>query len=198
MNLYVYDQGQQVGPFPAESVQEMLRVGSISADAQVWHEGAPEWTPAATFFGTTAAAPAVTAPAHPAARAMARAAAASGSGADVPSEGTLFVRALAAGGGVAVLLGALWAGLQVITEMNLQLPLIIGSAIAYLCGWTVLKVSRECTGWTWISLAIGAAVLAWIVGIFGVIALGATPRIGLWTIVSFFFAMGTAWRVATE
>lgn len=204
MNLFLYDNNKQVGPFPAESVQEMIRVGSISSQALAWHEGAPDWMPVTAFFAqqgvpVAPAAPAASAPLHPAAAAMARAAASpTRRQENVPGEGTLFVQAAGAGIAVAVLLGAAWAALQVVTEMNLQLPWIIGCAIAYLCAWTVGKVSREMAGWAWISLAIGSAVLAWIVGIFGVAIVGEIPRIGLWTIIAFFLAIGTAWRVATE
>jgi hypothetical protein len=84
------------------------------------------------------------------------------------------------------------------TEMHIQLPLIIGGGIAWLCGWTVVKVSRESTGWAWIGVAIGSAILAWCIGIFGVVLMGAEPLITIWTIVTFFLAIGSAWRAATE
>jgi len=203
MNLFIYDNNQQTGPFPPESVLEMVRVGSVSPQAMVWHEGAPDWVPLATFLAPpgnpVVPTPPPLAPLHPAAAAVARAAAStSRRQEDPPGLGALFVRALGAGFAAAVVLGAAWAALQVVTEMRLQLPLILGCGIAYACAWTVGKVSREMAGWPWISLAIGAAGLAWIIGIFGVALVGEAPRIGVWTVASFVLAMGTAWRVATE
>jgi hypothetical protein len=207
MDLFVYDQGQQSGPFPGEQVQEMLRSGSLSTEAMVWHEGAPDWVPAATFFGPPVAVPppipavrvVAAAAQHPAAQAVVRASGrARVPGEAVPTEGALFVRALGVGLGTAVLLGAGWAALQVVTQMMLQLPFIIGGAVGWLCGYAVSKASRDSAGWAWAGLAIGCAVVAWVVGIFGVMVAGAEPRIGLWTLVGFVFAIGSAWRAATE
>ena len=41
--VYLYDRGQQTGPFPASQLTEMLRAGSISPEAVYWCNGMPEW-----------------------------------------------------------------------------------------------------------------------------------------------------------
>ncbi|SRR6266404_3253934 len=63
MDFYLHRQGQQLGPYPLETVHQMLRQGGLSATDLVWHEGAPEWMPLSAFLarnptGTTVPAPA--------------------------------------------------------------------------------------------------------------------------------------------
>jgi membrane associated rhomboid family serine protease len=41
--IYIFDGGQQSGPFTLSQVQAMLRLGSISADAFYWSEGLSDW-----------------------------------------------------------------------------------------------------------------------------------------------------------
>jgi len=41
--VYLYDRGQQTGPFPVSQLTEMLRAGSISPEAVFWCSGMPEW-----------------------------------------------------------------------------------------------------------------------------------------------------------
>jgi membrane associated rhomboid family serine protease len=41
--VYLYDRGQQTGPFPVSQVTAMLRAGSISKEAVYWCDGMTEW-----------------------------------------------------------------------------------------------------------------------------------------------------------
>jgi len=68
MDLYLHHQGQQLGPYPLQTVQEMLRQGDASASDLVWGEGMPEWMPLSAFLAQNpsgTAAPASAAPIQP-------------------------------------------------------------------------------------------------------------------------------------
>ncbi len=41
--VYLFDRGQQTGPFPVSQLTEMLRAGSISPDAVYWCDGMVDW-----------------------------------------------------------------------------------------------------------------------------------------------------------
>ena len=41
-SLLILQNGQEVGPFPAEAVREMLAAGSLSPQDFAWAEGMPE------------------------------------------------------------------------------------------------------------------------------------------------------------
>lgn len=41
--VYLYDRGQQTGPFPVSHLTEMLRQGTISKEAKYWCDGMTEW-----------------------------------------------------------------------------------------------------------------------------------------------------------
>lgn len=48
--LYLLQNGQQVGPFPATAVRSMLESGSLTPEDLVWYEGLPEWRALSTLF----------------------------------------------------------------------------------------------------------------------------------------------------
>ena len=138
MELHIYDNEQQIGPFAPEVVQQMLESGALSPNAQVWHEGAPDWIPILTFFPQQAP-PAAAPPSRfqPAAvEPMSRG----------PDEGAVFVKAAVAGLGVALIAGVGWAALQAFASPLLQLPYAIGVAFTFLCCHTVNKASFESSG----------------------------------------------------
>jgi hypothetical protein len=63
MQLYVTQKGQQAGPFPMETVKEMLQRGELFPTDLVWHEGAAGWMPLSSFMAVReAAGPASAAP----------------------------------------------------------------------------------------------------------------------------------------
>ncbi len=41
--VYLFDRGQQTGPFPVSQLTEMLRAGSISPEAVYWCDGMVDW-----------------------------------------------------------------------------------------------------------------------------------------------------------
>jgi hypothetical protein len=49
-SLFILQNGQQVGPFPAEAVREMLAAGSLSPQDFAWAEGLPEWVALEALF----------------------------------------------------------------------------------------------------------------------------------------------------
>jgi hypothetical protein len=49
-SLVILQNGQEVGPFPAEAVREMLAAGSLSPQDFAWAEGMPEWVPLEALF----------------------------------------------------------------------------------------------------------------------------------------------------
>lgn len=65
MDFYLHHQGQQLGPYPLETVHQMLRQGGLSATDLVWHEGAPEWMPLPAFLARNPSGTAALAPAAP-------------------------------------------------------------------------------------------------------------------------------------
>jgi membrane associated rhomboid family serine protease len=45
--IYLFLNGQQIGPFAEGRVREMLALGSVTSDALYWREGMPDWRPLA-------------------------------------------------------------------------------------------------------------------------------------------------------
>jgi hypothetical protein len=196
MELLVYDNNQQTGPFTIQTVQEMFASGAISPNAHVWHEGAPNWIPVGAFLAQNAPA-SVAAPAA-AARAMRFQPSALATSAEVPNEGALFIKAALWGLGVAVVSGLCWAALQVFATPRLQLPYAIGIGLAYLCCHTVDKASSESSGGLYLLLHFACIVVLWGLGIFGVVLMGGIAIIGIYTIAGFVLSLIIAWWKANN
>jgi len=45
MELYLHQNGKQIGPYTKDQISSMLSDGKLSRDAIVWHEGLEEWQP---------------------------------------------------------------------------------------------------------------------------------------------------------
>ena len=54
MQIYLFLNGKQVGPYPVEQVQAMLGDGTLMPDTQAWHETLPAWVPVTQLVGGTA------------------------------------------------------------------------------------------------------------------------------------------------
>ena len=56
---YAFINGQQAGPFPVQTLQQMAAQGQFTGDTQVWKQGMPGWAAAntvpelASVFGAT-------------------------------------------------------------------------------------------------------------------------------------------------
>jgi hypothetical protein len=199
MNVFIYQQNQQSGPFSAEAFQGMLQMGSVANDASVWLEGSPDWVPLATFLTqhpelAPQAAPVAASPAVGRIRAAAAPVAMRSSAA--ASEGGALLKTIGASLGVAIACGVAWAIEQCF--LGIQLPYIIGVGIAWICGKTVATVSGGTTGALYQMVGAGSCTLAWAVGVFGVALGDREPRVGIWTIVCFLFALGMTWKTVNE
>ena len=51
MQIYLFLNGKQVGPYPVEQVQAMLGDGTLMPDTQAWHETLPAWVPVTQLVG---------------------------------------------------------------------------------------------------------------------------------------------------
>ena len=54
MQIYLFLNGEQVGPYSVEQVQAMLGDGTLMPDTQAWHETLPAWVPVTQLVGSTA------------------------------------------------------------------------------------------------------------------------------------------------
>jgi hypothetical protein len=54
MQIYLFLNGEQVGPYSVEQVQAMLGDGTLMPDTQAWHETLPAWVPVTQLVGSAA------------------------------------------------------------------------------------------------------------------------------------------------
>lgn len=152
VQLLVHFQGNQLGPFPPAAVAEMLQLGTITAEAQVWHEGLPDWMPVNQFLAQHPPAPAVSAPALTPLPPVTD---------DGPSESAVVVKALVSGFVVALIAGAIFGAIEAkLGDASRGARRLIGVLLAvfsWVVGFTVSRVSRGCDSWV---LVGGAAVCA--------------------------------------
>jgi hypothetical protein len=50
MELYLHQNGEQVGPYTVDQITSMIQSGALTRDDIVWHEGLSEWQPLHTIF----------------------------------------------------------------------------------------------------------------------------------------------------
>jgi len=63
MNIYLTQNGQQLGPYTLEQLQEMVKGGAVTLADFAWYEGLPNWVPLAQIPGmVVAGVPVVEAP----------------------------------------------------------------------------------------------------------------------------------------
>ena len=145
MQISVYNDGQQLGPFPLDAIHNMVRLGSLPQTAHVWYEGAPDWIPLPTFLQQypVPAAPA-TALMHsvgpsPRSPGMIGAGQPHGAQAGQISDAQRLLRATIAGGVAALIGGGVWAGLVIGTGVEIGW---VAWGIGVLCGLSVSKLGR--------------------------------------------------------
>ena len=141
MEIHVFANNQQMGPYPKETVIQMAGLGSLPADASVWHDGAGDWYPLSEFLakngGVAVAAPA--AEAAPELERQEREALRVRRDED-PSPRAYVVRGVAAGFGTAVVAGGIWLAFSIWTGIWLGL---IGLLVGWLVGKATSVASRE-------------------------------------------------------
>lgn len=152
MQLLVHFQGNQLGPFPPAAVAEMLQLGTITAEAQVWHEGLPDWMPVNQFLAQHPSAPTPSAPALTPLPPVAD---------DGPSESAVVFRALISGFVVALIAGAIFGAIEaMLGDASRGARRLTGwllAGLGWVVGFTVSRVSRGYDSWL---LVGGAAVCA--------------------------------------
>ena len=178
MDIHIFANNQQMGPFSKETVLQMASIGSLPADASVWHDGAADWYPLAKFVAAHGS-PAPAPQAVEAAPMQTAAAVLPGSSLEGPSPTTCVLRGIAAGFGTAVLCGAAWVALSIATGVWIgYIGLLVGwlvgkatSAASREEGAAILPISAVCftlltcapvlvmrplSPWVWLSAAFGA------------------------------------------
>jgi hypothetical protein len=53
MDIYVNKDGQQLGPYSLEQINQYLAEGSLLPQDPAWHDGLAEWTQLASISGVT-------------------------------------------------------------------------------------------------------------------------------------------------
>ena len=208
MQISVFNDGQQLGPFPLEAVHNMVRLGSLPQTALVWYEGAPDWIPLPTFLQQypLPAAPAAATPMHSAGPgrmssadmlAAARAQAAQGVQGGQISDSQRLVRATIAGGVAALIGGGVWAGLAIGTQKEVAW---VAWGIGVLCGFAVSKLGRG-HGTIFQAMAAIFSLLGIAIGKLGfVMSVGSEITImdtlGPVDIVFVVLAVASAWQMA--
>lgn len=166
MQLHVHHQGNQIGPFTPEAVAEMVRLGTLGPDANVWHEGLPDWVPVNEFLQQ------LPAPIAPAAVAAPVAAA----NADGPSELSVVLKALACGLVVALVAGVIFGVIEAkLGDATRGARRILGwllAGLGWLVGFTVSRVSRGYDSWLLVggaaaSALVGLLLSVWVAGAVG-------------------------------
>ncbi len=206
MQISVYNNGQQLGPFPLDAVHNMVRLGSLPQTAHVWYEGAPDWIPLPTFLQQypVPAAPAAPAgmpmrsagPSHALPEMMA-AARAQGAEAGQISDGQRLLRATIAGGIAALIGGGVWAGLAIGTSSEIG---YVAWGIGLLCGFAVSKLGRG-NGTIFQAMAAIFSLVGIAIGKLGFVMSAGSEftimdTLGVVDIVFVVFAVASAWQMA--
>lgn len=166
MQLHVHHQGNQIGPFTPEAVAEMFRLGTLGPDANVWHEGLPDWVPVNEFLQQRPAPAAPVVVATPAAAANT----------DGPSELSVVLKALACGLVVALVAGVLFGVIEAkLGDATRGARRILGwllAGLGWLVGFTVSRVSRGYDSWLLVggaaaSALVGLLLSVWVAGAVG-------------------------------
>lgn len=161
MQLLVHFQGNQIGPFPPAAVAEMLRLGTITAEAMVWHEGMPDWVPVNQFLAQHAPAPAPAAPALTPLPPVSD---------DGPSESAVVIKALVAGLIVALIAGAIFGAIEAkLGDASRGARRLTGwllAGLGWVVGFTVSRVSRGYDSWVLVGGAAFAALIGLVLSVF--------------------------------
>jgi len=142
MEIHVFANNQQLGPFTKESVLEMARLGSLPPEASVWHDGVKDWYPISEFIGSHGGAisAAGSVPTMRKAEESERLAPGRSRSEGEPSPTAYVIRGVAAGLGTAVAAGGAWLTFSLMTGIWIGL---IGLVVGWLVGKMTSVASRE-------------------------------------------------------
>jgi hypothetical protein len=176
MEIHVHHNGQQLGPFPKESLIEMARLGSFPNDALVWHDGATDWYPLGDFMKAHApAAP------QPAAQPLVTYTKKN----DEPSGSMCVVKGIAAGFGVAVVGGGAWLAASL--AAGFRIP-FVGILLGLGVGFATSKASR---GEGSVLLPVSAVVWTLLASLL-------VFNVSIWGLASMAYSLYLAWKWASD
>jgi len=190
MEIHVFANNQQLGPFSKESVLEMARLGSLPPEASVWHDGVKDWYPISEFVGNHGGSvPSAASIPSTEATEVSERSAPTRSGADgEPSPTAFVIRGVAAGLGTAVVAGGAWLAFSVMTGIWIGL---IGLLVGWLVGKMTSVASRE----------EGAVVLPISAVVFTLVTylpILIVRPLNMWVWLSCAFAGFNAWKAAAN
>lgn len=196
MQISIFNNGQQLGPFPLDAVHNMIRLGSVTKEAMFWYEGCPDWISLATFLQQYPLPAAPVAASAPAAgrmntQQMLAASHAPGGGGQL-SDGARLLRATIAGGVAALIGGGVWAGLAIATGIQLA---YVAWGIGLLSGFAVSKLGRG-HGTIFQVMAVLCSLAGIAVGKIAIVVATGFLAISLVDIVFVLLAIGSAWQMA--
>ena len=201
MQLHVFQNEKQTGPFPLDTVHNMKRTGSLNDTAMLWHEGLADWQPIGAFLAANpssrpVAAPPVAAPAakrvDPKSQAAWVAAQAGAAPKSEPSDVSRIMRSILAGGVASLIGGGIWAGIAIVAHIQLGW---LAWGVGWLCGLAVSKFGRG-NGVVFQLIAVGFSLLGILIGKIGIaIGLGVLA-IGLFDLLWVALAVWSAWKTS--
>jgi hypothetical protein len=196
MQISVYNNGQQLGPFPLEAVHNMVRLKSLPNEAMVWYEGAADWIPLPTFLQQYPVPAAPAAAAAPASGRMSTQQMLSASqaprGDGQLSDGARLLRATIAGGVAALIGGGVWAGIAIATGIQLG---YVAWGIGLLSGFAVSKLGRG-HGTIFQVMAVLCSLAGIALGKVAIVMATGFLAISLVDIVFVILAVASAWQMA--
>jgi hypothetical protein len=192
MQIYLFQDEKQIGPFPLDAVHDMKALGSANDGTLVWHDGLADWQPIGPFLAANPSTRTTQAPvaAAPAQRAVSRAV--PQASATEPSDISRVVRSLLAGGVAALIGGGIWALIAIVAHIQIGW---LAWGIGWLCGLSVAKFGRG-NGVVFQFIAVGFSLLGILIGKVG-IAIGLDVlAISLFDILWVVLAVASAWKTA--
>lgn len=192
--VHVFHEGNQIGPFPIDTVREMMQLGSLNSSASVWQDGMADWQPIEQFLaanppsavGAPAMKPEVRMRAGPDFAGIAAAKASS-----EPSDISRILRSLMAGGLAALVAGGAWLALAL--GLHVQIGWLAWG-VGALCGWSVAHFGRG-NGVVFQIIAVGFSLLGIAIGKVGIVLGGYWP-FSLFDILWIILAVASAWKTA--
>lgn len=196
MQISIYSDGQQSGPFPLDALHNMVRLGSLPDTANVWYEGASDWIPLPAFLQQhpMPAAPMVAAVVQSGVRATISPAprpAPSRKSGEL-SDAARLVRGLVAGGVCAILAGAVWAGIAIALTVELG---YVAWGIGLATGLAVSKLGRG-HGVVFQIIAVVCSLVGIAIGKVGFALSSGFLSMGLFDLLFIVLALASAWQMA--